>query len=130
MKISKSLLLFTGILVIVTTVCKYFFGPSLEWSGFSPVIAIALFSGMIIRKKDSSFLLPLLALLLSDALIEVMYRQGLFQYPGFYTYQLRNYLLLLLCTLIGWGLKGKNYGSLALGAVVAPTFYFLVSNCS
>ena len=73
MKINGRLILFTLLLVVLATACKFFFGPDLAWSGFSPVIAIALFSGMIMKQKDMSFLLPLLALLLSDAVIQLLY---------------------------------------------------------
>lgn len=128
MKINGKLILFTVILVALTTACKYFFGPDLDWSGFSPVIAIALFSGFIIKQRDMSFLLPLLALFLSDLCIQLLYKQGLFPYAGFYDGQWKNYLILLASTLIGWGLKGRSYSSLAIGALAAPTVFFLISN--
>ena len=128
MKNNTRFLLFTLALVVLTTACKFFLGPVLDWSGFSPVIAIALFAGMIVKQKDFSFLLPLLALFLSDAAIELLYRTGNFEYAGFYGGQWKNYLLLLGCTFIGWMVKGRNYGSLLTGAVAAPTVYFLVSN--
>lgn len=122
------ILLFTIILIAITTACKYFFGPELAWSGFSPVIAIALFSGFIIGKKDMSFLLPLLALVISDAIIQVLYSKGLFPYEGFYNGQWKHYLVLLSATVIGWFLKGRNYPSLFAGGIVAPTMFFLISN--
>lgn len=128
MKINGRLIIFTLVLVALTTACKYFFGPDLNWSGFSPVIAIALFSGMIIKQRNMSFVLPLLALLISDALIQLLYSQHLFPYAGFYSGQWINYLILLSCTLIGWALKGKKYSSLFTGAIAAPTIFFLVSN--
>jgi hypothetical protein len=128
MKLNGRLILFTIVLVAVATACKFFFGPNIEWSGFSPVIAIALFSGFIIKQKDNSFLLPLLALFFSDVAIQVLYQQGLFEYPGFYGGQWKNYAVLLISTLIGWGLKGRSYGSLLAGGLLAPTMYFLVSN--
>jgi len=128
MKINGRLILFTLALVALATACKFFFGPDLDWSGFSPVIAIALFSGFIIKEKDMSFLLPLLALFISDAVIQLLYKEGLFPYAGFYGGQWKNYLLLITLTLIGWGLKGRNYKTLGIGAIVAPTVYFLVSN--
>jgi hypothetical protein len=130
MKINGRLIVFTLILVALATAFKFFFGPDLDWSGFSPVIAIALFSGFIIKQKDLSFILPLLALFLSDVIIQLLYTQGLFKYPGFYSGQWINYLLLLSATLIGWLLKGKSYGSLLAGAVAAPTVFFLLSNFS
>jgi hypothetical protein len=128
MKINGRLIFFTVILVALAAACKYFFGPDLGWSGFSPVIAIALFSGMIIRQKDQSFLLPLLALLVSDAVIQVLYARGLFPYAGFYQGQWINYLVLLTATLVGWVMKGRKYSRLLTGAVAAPTLFFLVSN--
>ncbi len=128
MKSNGRLIVFTLILVALATACKYFFGPDLDWSGFSPVIAIALFAGMMINKKNLSFLLPLLALLLSDVLIQVLHTQGLFPYAGFYSGQWVNYVLLLSAVLIGWAMKGRSYGSLIAGGIAAPTVFFLLSN--
>lgn len=128
MKVNSKFIFFVIILAALATICKFFFGPDLNWSGFSPVIAIALFSGFIIRQKDMSFLLPLIALIISDAVIQFIYSQDLFPYAGFYGGQWKNYLLLLGCTLIGWAVKGKSYSRLAMGAVAAPTIFFLLSN--
>ena len=128
MKINGRLIVFTLILVAIATACKYLFGAELSWSGFSPVIAIALFSGFIIKQKNISFLLPLLALFLSDVAIQFLYSQNLFPYAGFYSGQWVNYLILLVATLIGWALKGRSYSSLLAGAIAAPTFFFLISN--
>lgn len=128
MKKNGRLILFTTVLVALATACKYFFGPDPEWSGFSPVIAIALFAGLVIRQKDMSFILPLLALFISDAVIQFLYTQDLFPYAGFYDGQWKNYLLLLSAALLGWIFKGRSYGSLLTGAIAAPTVYFLVSN--
>ena len=130
MKVNGKIVLFTAILVVITTACKFYFGPNLDWSGFSPVIAIALFSGFIIKQKDTSFLLPLIALFLSDAAIQVLYSAGMFDYPGFYQGQWKQYLFLLSATAIGWLLKGRSLSSLALGAATAPTVFFLISNFS
>lgn len=129
MRINSRMIFFTLILVTATTVCKYYFGPDLGWSGFSPVIAIGLFSGMLINDKGRSFLLPLVAVFASDIIIQLLFLAGKFPYSGFYTYQVFNYSLLAAVTLLGWALKGKNYGRIALGGVIAPTVFFLVSNC-
>ncbi len=128
MKINARLIVFTLLLIVLASVCKYYFGPSLEWSGFSPVIAIALFSGFIIKQRDTSFLLPLLALFISDVVIQFLYVQGQFKYPGFYGGQWKNYLILLSATVIGWLFKGRYYSSLLVGAIAAPTVFFLISN--
>jgi hypothetical protein len=128
MKINGRLVLFTIILVALQTACKLLFAPRLEWSGVSPIIAIALFSGFIIKERNMSFLLPLLALFISDVIIHVLYINHQFDFAGLYAGQWKNYLILLACTLIGWALKGRNYSTLALGGIAAPTIYFLVSN--
>lgn len=128
MKINRKLIVFTIILVILATVCKYFFGPELAWSGFSPVIAIALFAGFIMKQKDMSFLLPLAALFISDAVIQLLYSIGEFPYAGFYSGQWKNYLILMAAVLIGWGLKGRKKSTLLAGGLAAPTVFFLVSN--
>jgi len=112
----------------MATASKFFFGPNPDWSGFAPFIAIALFSGMIIRDRGISFLLPLLSVFISDAFIHILFKQGLFPYAGFYDQQWKQYAILLLCTLIGLVLKGNNYRNLLIGAVGAPTVFFLLSN--
>jgi hypothetical protein len=129
MKINGRLIVFTLVLVVLAAACKYWFGPNLNWSGFSPVIAVALFSGMILKQKDISFIFPLAALLLSDLVIQLLYEQNMFPYPGFYSGQWKNYAILLLAgTLTGWIIKGRSYKSLVLGGIAAPTVFFLVSN--
>jgi len=120
--------IFTLILILLTTACKFFFGPDIAYSGFSPVLAIALFSGYVFHKKEGLFLLPLLSLLLSDLFIQGLYWQGAFDYPGFYQGQWKNYLLLLSATLMGAMLRGRSHTSLTMGALAAPTFFFLISN--
>jgi hypothetical protein len=128
MKSNGRLIIFTLILIALATACKYFFGPDLEWSGFSPVIAIALFSGFIIKQKDMSFLLPLIALFISDVAIQLLHNADLFPYAGFYSGQWKNYLILMTATLIGWLLKGRSNSSLLAGVIAAPTVFFLLSN--
>lgn len=128
MKRNGGLIIFTLLLVIMQTACKYFFAAEADWSGISPFIAIALFSGFIIRKRNMSFLLPLLALFISDAVIQGLYLKGEFAFAGFYAGQWKNYLLLLAVTGLGWWMKGKTYGGILAGGLAGPTFYFLVSN--
>ncbi|MBM3414977.1 MAG: hypothetical protein FJY20_00745 [Bacteroidetes bacterium] len=128
MKANGRIILFTLLLIVLQTACKYFFAAEPAWSGFSPFIAIALFSGFIIKQRNLSFLLPLLALFISDAIIHVLYLNGDFAFAGFYPGQWKNYFVLLGCTLMGWILRAKKYSTLAAGALAAPTLFFLISN--
>jgi hypothetical protein len=128
MKINGRLIIFTLILIALQTTCKLLFAPRLEWSGFSPFIAIALFSGFIMKERNMSFVLPLLALFISDVIIHILYINNQFDFPGLYAGQWKNYLLLLAVTLIGLALKGRSYVTIGVAALAAPTLYFFVSN--
>jgi len=121
-------ILFYLVAVALTIGAKFFLGPNVELSGISPVIALALFSGSIARDKDRMFLLPLMALLLSDACIQLLHEQNLFPYAGFYTGQWKNYLLLMTLPLIAAWIGSATRTRMVLTAVAGPTFYFLVSN--
>ncbi len=124
------LILFTALLALLATACKFYFGPDITMSGFSPVLAIALFAGMTIPQRKFSFLLPLIALLVSDVIIHLLFMTGHFPYAGIYSGQWLSYLLLLSVTLIGWWLKGKSLKSITGGILIAPTAFFLISNFS
>ncbi|MCZ2224026.1 MAG: hypothetical protein LC122_10390 [Chitinophagales bacterium] len=127
---NNRLIIFTVALIALTVITKYICAPILGLSGFSPIIAIALFAGMSINNKRYSFLLPLIALLVSDVIIEVLYRLDLFSFQGFYKGQLVNYSLLMLSVLVGWAVKGKNYLPIGISAIAASTIFFLLSNFS
>ena len=128
MKLTTRLFLFTALLIAVNVFIKYLFAANLNMSGFSPLIAIALFSGMMVSNKNVSFLMPLVALFVSDVIIEILYRADLFAFAGFYKYQFINYTLILLTTLLGWAFKAKNITSVLAGAVAGPTLFFILSN--
>lgn len=128
MKLNGRLLLFASLLVVLATASKLFFAPKIEWSGFSPIIAIALFSGMVVGNKRKSFLYPLVALFLSDVIIQILYVTNLFPFAGFYSFQLLNYFLLLISVFIGWALKGNNYIKIISGVFLSPTIFFIISN--
>lgn len=128
MKLSVRFLLFVLALILLTTVCKFFLAAELDYSGFSPVIAIALFSGMIFKQRQFSFILPLLALFISDLIIHALFLAGKFDFAGIYSGQWKNYLLLLSVTLIGWMIQAKSYTRIFAAGLIAPTVYYLLSN--
>jgi hypothetical protein len=125
MKQSKSLLFTFLLLIVIASVYRVWEGR--PW-GFVPQLAMALFGGAVIRDKKLSFVLPLLSMLLSDVLYEVLYRNGLSDIPGFYSGQFTNYVLFASITFIGFWLRNLNVGRIAVASVVAPTVYFLLSN--
>jgi hypothetical protein len=125
MKQNRSLVLLFVVMIIIASVYRVWDGR--PW-GFVPQIAMALFGGAVIHDKKWAFALPLLSMLVSDVLYEVLFRNGLSEIPGFYTGQFTNYVLFAGMTFIGFWMRNLNGARIATGAVVAPTVYFLLSN--
>lgn len=96
--------------------------------GFAPQIAMALFAGSVIRDRRFSFLVPLLSMFISDALYEVLYRQGLTDLKGFYDGQLLNYALFCAVTIIGFFVNKNRIVHIIAGSITGVIFYFLASN--
>ncbi len=125
MKQNKSVLAIFFLLIVIASVYRVWDGR--PW-GFVPQIAMALFGGAVIRDKKLAFVLPLLSMLLSDVLYEVLYRNGLSEIQGFYSGQVVNYILFAGMTFIGFWMRNLNVARIAVGSFVAPTVYFLLSN--
>jgi branched-subunit amino acid transport protein AzlD len=96
--------------------------------GFAPQIAMALFAGSVIKDKKFSFLVPLLSMVISDALYQFLYMQGLTEIKGFYHGQWVNYLLFTAITVIGFFIKKNNIISIVGGSLAGIVFFFIASN--
>ncbi len=85
---------------------------------FTPIGAAALFAGAMLERKRFAFLIPLAALLLSDAIL------------GFYSGMLVVYGCFAAIVCIGFALRGRTRSPLALlaGAASAATLFFIVTN--
>ncbi|HEV8082672.1 MAG TPA: DUF6580 family putative transport protein [Chitinophagaceae bacterium] len=125
MKVTKQMV--TGFILLVVIASLYRIMPGRPY-GFAPQIAMAIFGGAIIKDKKFAFLLPLLSMFVSDALYEILFRNGVGNMPGFYEGQITNYILFASLTLFGFFIKNFNIGRIALAAIAAPTTYFLISN--
>jgi hypothetical protein len=126
MKFNKHTLFQLAILVLAASVYRIF--PNRPF-GFAPQIAIALFSGSIFsNQKSIAFLMPLLSMLISDALYQLLYSYNLTTIPGFYKGQWSNYILFVGLTIVGFAVNHKKLTSIVGGIISAPTIYFLLSN--
>ena len=125
MKITKQLL--GSFLLLILIASLYRIMPGRPY-GFAPMIAMAIFGGAIIKDKKFAFLLPLLAMFVSDGLYQLLYINGVGIIPGFYEGQLTNYLLFGGLTVFGFFIKNFNVKRIAIASLSAPTVYFLVSN--
>jgi hypothetical protein len=89
---------------------------------------MAIFGGAVIKDKKFAFLLPLLSMFVSDALYEVLYRNGVGNIKGFYEGQVFNYILFGSLTIFGFMIKKFNVSRIALASFIAPTVFFFISN--
>lgn len=128
MKRTRSTIFFLIFVIAVTTIVKFICAPKLELSGFSTIIAMSLFAGLTIKDTKASFLFPLVALFISDVLIQLFYTAGWFPFQGFYSGQLINYILLVMLVLIGIALKKAKTPGIILSIIAGPLVYFFLSN--
>ena len=125
MKITKQVVVSFILLVIIAALYRIMPGRPY---GFAPQIAMAIFGGAMIKDKKLAFLLPLLSMFISDALYEVLYRNGVGNIQGFYSGQITNYILFGSLTIFGFLIKKINVAKVILASIAAPTTFFLLSN--
>lgn len=84
---------------------------------FTPIGAMALFSGAYLGRRGLAFAAPLAAMLLSDAVL------------GFYSGMQYTYFAVALIVLIGWAVRSRiSPLRVGMGAVASSILFFLVSN--
>ena len=125
MKIDKSIVISFILLVVIASLYRVMPGRPY---GFAPQIAMALFSGSIVKNKKYAFLLPLCSMLLSDALYEVLFQFKISAIPGFYGGQWINYLFFVAVTFIGFAVNQNKWISILGGSLAGVLFYFFASN--
>src|SRR6185503_2773463 len=104
--------LIVTIMILVAAFSRLLTNEFQIWN-FTPIIAMALFSGAEIRDKRFAFLIPLIAMLITDAFL------------GFYTGVLVVYSALMLITLFGFLLQNRvNVISVILGSLGASVIFF------
>lgn len=125
MRISKYTWLSFVLMVVVAAIYRAI--PDRPW-GFAPQFAMGIFAGALITDRKLAFALPLISLLLSDALYEILHRFGFTEIVGFYSGMLENYLLIGSLTLIGFFINPNKASSIAKGCIASPTLFFFLSN--
>lgn len=125
MKLNKSVLLAFGLLVLSASLYRAW--PDRPY-GFAPQMAMALFGGAVIKDKRWAFILPLISMLISDVVYQLLYANGLSSIKGFYEGQWVNYLLIAGLTLFGFLLKKINWIRVASFSLAGSVLFFLASN--
>jgi hypothetical protein len=126
MKLRSPLFIAIVLLVIIGSVFRV--------AGLAPQIAMAVFGAAVIKDKRLAFALPLVSMLISDAIYQLLYVLGYMPYSGFYRgasfydSQVLNYLLLASLTVFGFWASNLKLGRIIGATLAAPVFYFIVSN--
>jgi hypothetical protein len=122
MKQNTTLLLIVVGMILAAAISRVAFYPIT----YSPMIAVALFGGAVIKDKKWAFAIPLFAMFLSDFLFEVT---GIA--TGFWGWgQLLGYGIFGIITLLGFCIKKINV-SVVLGfSLLSTGMFFLLSNSS
>ncbi|MEO5985350.1 MAG: DUF6580 family putative transport protein [Ferruginibacter sp.] len=116
------LVLVVVLMIIAAALSRVFFYPI----NYSPVIAMALFGGAVIKDKKFAFALPLFAMFLSDIMFEVFNVA-----PGFWGWgQVVGYCILGLITVIGFRLKKLSVINIAGFSILTSVVFYLLSNSS
>ncbi len=128
MKQSRQIILLFALLIAIGAIYRVIpFDARPVWLG-GPQLAMALFAGAVIKDRKWSFMVPLFSMLVSDLIIEGLYKAHIVLYPGFYRGMLLNYFFITLLTVIGFFVNPLKPGSILSGMVAAPTVYFFLSN--
>jgi hypothetical protein len=128
MKRSSQIILLFALLIALSALYRVIpFDARPVWLG-GPQLAMALFAGSIVKDRKWAFAVPLFSMLISDLLIEALYKTGVVIYPGFYQGMFINYVLITMLTVVGFFVNHKKAGSVLTGMVAAPSLYFLLSN--
>lgn len=125
MKVDKSIVASFILLVVISSLYRII--PNRPF-GFAPQIAIALFSGSIVKDKKLAFLMPLFSMLLSDIIYELLYSYNFSSIKGFYSGQWINYLLFCAITIIGFYIQQTKILHIFIGSLAGVLFYFFASN--
>jgi len=113
MQTNNRSLLLAGAMIILAIVTRFIPHPF----NFTAVGAIALFGGATIRDKRYAFLIPLLALLISDAVL------------GFHISMIPVYACFAFTVLLGITIQHKhNAPRVVLASLVSSVVFFLVTN--
>jgi hypothetical protein len=125
MKLNKSLI--WSLILLTLVAALYGIIPGRPY-GFAPQWAMAVFAGTVIKNKKWAFAIPVLSMLISDIIYQVLYINGLSTIEGFYDGQWQNYLLFALLVVIGFAIRKINVVNVFIASLASPTLYFILSN--
>ena len=96
---------------------------------FAPLTALALFGGATFASRRAAILVPMIALFLSDCLLQLTYKAGYQPSWGFYSGQWIVYAFMGLTIGLGFLLRGRTtVPTIAAATLGGSVLFFLVTN--
>ncbi|TXI31354.1 MAG: hypothetical protein E6Q58_05285 [Niabella sp.] len=97
---------------------------------FTPLVAIALFSGSQFNNKKFAFIVPLAAYLISDSVLQAMGLMGSYSFsqPFVIVGQLFVYAGMILVTLLGTSLKSPKAVKIFGYSLTGSAIFWIISN--
>jgi hypothetical protein len=117
---NPSLVLVAVLIILLAAFSRIVLYPN----NFSPILAMCIFFGAILKDKKLAFVIPVLAMLLSDIVFESAGKGD-----GFWGWgQILNYSILALITIIAFNLKKLKVVNILLFTIAGTVIFFLLSN--
>jgi hypothetical protein len=113
------------LMIVAATAMRFVSYKYPALSNFTPVGAIALFGGVYFSDKWKAYLVPLVALFVSDIFINYLYTA---KWVLYYSGSIWVYLCFALMVLIGTFIKKVNVLNVALGSIAGVAVHWLIIN--
>lgn len=98
----------------------------------TPVAAMALMGGMYIARKELAIILPIIALFISDLILNNTLYKSMFAHEGFIVFSdfmIVTYLAFFLTVLLGFYLSNKSSGrKIIIGILGSSVGFFIITN--
>jgi hypothetical protein len=123
MQQNKTSVIIAVLLVLVAAISRVLLYPNYN---FSPMVGMAIFAGATFTNKKLAFALPIVSMLLSDIMLE-MVSAG----TGFWGWgQLVGYGIFALITVLAFSLKKVSVPKVIGYSLVSSVIFFVLSNLS
>jgi hypothetical protein len=88
-----------------------------HWPNLTPIAAMALFGGACLNKKWLAFLIPVVAMFVSDLII------------GFHSYMAAVYICFIITVVLGFSLtSNRKFHRIALTSIASSIIFFILTN--
>lgn len=98
-------------------------------ANFTPIAAMSLLGGAYIYNKKMAILIPILAMFVSDVILQALFLMGYREFAGFHALMPVVYFCMAITSLLGfWVQKNITIKRTFLAVIASSTLFFIVTN--